>query len=105
MKKETIEQIYHKIKSESELPVGMLMYITYTKNNGFDGGNNICIDFKSDKESIDKLKEISNKEYFYAFWNSKKDKKFYNDNKKVIINTYTNMVLQNAGYGNKICKN
>ena len=101
---ETIEQIYYKIKNESELSAAMLMYITFN-NNTYNGGNSICVDFKNDKESIGILKKIQSKKDFYAFWNSKKGKKFYKDNEKPIKEIYTNMILQNAGYGYKLCKN
>lgn len=101
---ETIEQIYYKIKSESELPIGMYMYIIF---NGikYECGNSIIIDFHDDKESIEKMKRISEKEGFYAFFHSEKGKDFFEKNKKAIAQAWTNMVLVNADYGEKICKN
>jgi len=101
---ETIKSIYRNIKVTSGLPVAIIKFITY-KNNKYELGNTLFLNFHDDGENIKKMRLVSKSDGFYAFVNSKKGEKFIEKNKEAISRAYCNMVLQNAGYGKKICKN
>lgn len=100
---ETVKDIYYKIKLNCELPVAMLSYII------FDGKiynfNSLCVSFREDNAGIKSMEKVASEDYFYAFVNSEKGKDFVKKNKQQITKVYSNMVLQNAGYGFKVCKN
>ena len=100
-----IKQMYLTLKTNKELPSALLNYITKNKK-GYNFGSSVAISYNDpDAFNIDKLKTISETEHFFAFVHSEKGKKFIKENEKQLNKAWTNMVLQNAGYGDKICKN
>lgn len=96
----TIEEIYYKIKEKAILicPIGMFYYIRFDDKK-YDWTSYI-LDFhdKNDEENIKKMYEISKKEDFYAFLNSKKGMEFYEKNKKAIHQELAVFIAHNAGF-------
>lgn len=103
---ETIEQIYHKAKLKCPIPVGIEAYIVIDENKVHQF-HSLMLDFHEEAipDSVKKMKDVSKKEGFYAFVHSEKGEEFIEKNKMKIAQAWTNMVLCNAGYGEKICKN
>jgi len=103
MKIGKIRYIYYKIKAESELPVAMLTYIIFDgKTYSF---KTLCVNFREDDVSLKNMYKAAGEENFYAFANSEKGEEFIEENKEALAQAFTGMVLQNAGYGTRVCKN
>lgn len=105
---ETIREIYFKAKFKCPLPVGLETYIVLDEKGVYQF-HWLPLDFHNDekiiKESIKQMSNISKKKGFFAFVHSEKGENFIKENEKAIAQAWKNMVLCNAGYGEKICKN
>ena len=90
-------EIYLKIVSSSDIPMGYVAYTYKDVDGAIHLGKNIILELRTDEktvsESIEKMKEVEKSEGFLFWNNSPEGEKFFKDNAEVIGSLMANMVL------------